>query len=128
MWPQTNKLPHFSPSLPAAQEWSADLNRTLSRREKKKAADGVTLTGINQTGDQALQNKPSRWVLQQPPSPGIGPPVLCVGRTLPAWAPGRLPSEALQGTPQVSFQMFLGYPNSAGQWPKGISGEDHQLT
>lgn len=43
-----------------AQEWSADLNRTLSRREKKKAADGVTLTGINQTGDQALQNKPSR--------------------------------------------------------------------
>nr|KAF6369954.1 protein kinase C and casein kinase substrate in neurons 2 [Myotis myotis] len=42
-----------------AQEWSADMNRTLSRREKKKATDGVTLTGINQTGDQALQNKPS---------------------------------------------------------------------
>ncbi|KAJ8791777.1 hypothetical protein J1605_020499 [Eschrichtius robustus] len=40
-------------------EWSADLNRTLSRREKKKTADGVTLTGINQTGDQALQSKPS---------------------------------------------------------------------
>lgn len=38
------------------------MNRTLSRREKKKATDGVTLTGINQTGDQALQNKPSRWV------------------------------------------------------------------
>lgn len=39
------------------------MNRTLSRREKKKATDGVTLTGISQTGDQALQNKPSRWVL-----------------------------------------------------------------
>lgn len=38
------------------------MNRTLSRREKKKPTDGVTLTGINQTGDQALQNKPSRWV------------------------------------------------------------------
>lgn len=60
MWPQTNELLHYFPSVPAAQEWSADLNRTLSRREKKKAADGVTLTGINQTGDQALQNKPSR--------------------------------------------------------------------
>ena len=56
--------------MPAAQEWSADLNRTLSRREKKKATDGVTLTGINQTGDQALQSKPSRWALGQPPSPG----------------------------------------------------------
>lgn len=38
------------------------MNRTLSRREKKKPTDGVTLTGINQTGDQAPQNKPSRWV------------------------------------------------------------------
>ncbi|NXU61208.1 PACN2 protein, partial [Horornis vulcanius] len=37
------------------QEWSADLNRTLSRREKKKASDGVTLTGINQTGEQVSQ-------------------------------------------------------------------------
>uniref|UniRef100_A0A8C9G4S8 Protein kinase C and casein kinase substrate in neurons 2 n=1 Tax=Pavo cristatus TaxID=9049 RepID=A0A8C9G4S8_PAVCR len=37
------------------EEWSADLNRTLSRREKKKASDGVTLTGINQTGDQVSQ-------------------------------------------------------------------------
>lgn len=35
------------------------MNRTLSRREKKKATDGVTLTGINQTGDQTLQSKPS---------------------------------------------------------------------
>jgi hypothetical protein len=48
------------PNAPVAQEWSADLNRTLSRREKKKAADGVTLTGINQTGDQSMQNKTSR--------------------------------------------------------------------
>lgn len=45
------------------------MNRTLSRREKKKPTDGVTLTGINQTGDQALQNKPSRWV-RAPPSLG----------------------------------------------------------
>lgn len=50
-----------------------DLNRTLSRREKKKAADGITLTGISQTGDQALQNKPSRWVQGSCPS-GERPP------------------------------------------------------
>lgn len=38
------------------QDWSVDLNRTLSRREKKKPSDGVTLTGISQTGsDQPVQ-------------------------------------------------------------------------
>ncbi|KAF6340094.1 protein kinase C and casein kinase substrate in neurons 2 [Rhinolophus ferrumequinum] len=58
-WPQAHELPAFSPSVAVVQEWSADMNRTLSRREKKKATDGVTLTGINQTGDQTLQSKPS---------------------------------------------------------------------
>lgn len=42
------------------QEWSADLNRTLSRREKKKPGEGVTLTGISQAGEQSVQNKHSR--------------------------------------------------------------------
>ncbi|XP_038635966.1 protein kinase C and casein kinase substrate in neurons 2 protein-like isoform X9 [Scyliorhinus canicula] len=38
------------------EEWCADLNRTLSRREKpKKTGDGVTLTSISQTGEQASQ-------------------------------------------------------------------------
>lgn len=38
------------------QDWSVDLNRTLSRREKKKPSEGVTLTGISQTGsDQPVQ-------------------------------------------------------------------------
>lgn len=38
------------------QDWSIDLNRTLSKREKKKPSEGVTLTGINQTGsDQPVQ-------------------------------------------------------------------------
>lgn len=33
-----------------------DLNRTLSRREKKRPSEGVTLTGISQTGpDQPVQ-------------------------------------------------------------------------
>lgn len=40
----------------AYQDWSIDLNRTLSRREKKKPSEGVTLTGISQTGsDQPVQ-------------------------------------------------------------------------
>lgn len=92
-WPQT-RCP-ISLSVPVAQEWSADLNRTLSRREKKKTSDGVTLTGINQTGDQPLQNKPSRW------APGSLNPlrkvpwVLRTGQDAPSTDAGQIPQWGL---------------------------------
>ncbi|XP_046873624.1 protein kinase C and casein kinase substrate in neurons protein 2 isoform X3 [Hypomesus transpacificus] len=40
-------------------DWSIDLNRSLSRREKKKPTDGVTLTGISQTGEQQAKSSSS---------------------------------------------------------------------
>ncbi|XP_072234079.1 protein kinase C and casein kinase substrate in neurons protein 2 isoform X3 [Leuresthes tenuis] len=58
-WPQFENLDRSHPrsfKRRSILDWSIDLNRTLSRREKKKPSEGVTLTGINQTGsDQPVQ-------------------------------------------------------------------------
>ncbi|XP_061920797.1 protein kinase C and casein kinase substrate in neurons protein 2 isoform X2 [Entelurus aequoreus] len=58
-WPQFENLAWSCPrsfKRRSIVDWSIDLNRTLSRREKKKPSDGVTLTGISQTGsDQPVQ-------------------------------------------------------------------------
>ncbi|XP_053270658.1 protein kinase C and casein kinase substrate in neurons protein 2 isoform X3 [Pleuronectes platessa] len=59
-WPQFENLDWSHPrsfKRRSIVDWSIDLNRTLSRREKKKPSEGVTLTGINQTGsDQPVQS------------------------------------------------------------------------
>ncbi|XP_077786882.1 protein kinase C and casein kinase substrate in neurons protein 2 isoform X4 [Podarcis muralis] len=61
-WFRANHGPGMSMNWPQFEDWSADLNRTLSRREKKKAADGVTLTGISQTEPVPQHNKNSSSV------------------------------------------------------------------
>ncbi|KAI1882117.1 hypothetical protein AGOR_G00247380 [Albula goreensis] len=58
-WFRSNHGPGMPMNWPQFEDWSVDLNRTLSKREKKKAGDGVTLTGINQTGEPAARSRSS---------------------------------------------------------------------
>ncbi|KAM9845874.1 protein kinase C and casein kinase substrate in neurons protein 2 isoform 1-T1 [Aulostomus maculatus] len=75
-WPQFENLDWSHPrsfKRRSIVDWSIDLNRTLSRREKKKPSEGVTLTGISQTGsDQPVQPAKTSSSLTVPSAAPVG--------------------------------------------------------
>ncbi|KAJ8373845.1 hypothetical protein SKAU_G00044250 [Synaphobranchus kaupii] len=72
-WFRSNHGPGMPMSWPQFEAWSVDLNRTLTKREKKKAGDGVTLTGINQTQEPTASSRSSLAVPSSTEQVGSNP-------------------------------------------------------